>query len=831
MGEVYLARDPRLGRDVAIKVLLPSFAADENRLKRFQQEARSVALLNHPNVLQIYDTGLFEGTPYLVMELLGGQTLRDRMEGRPMSVRRATDIAIQIARGLAVAHDKGIIHRDLKPENIFVGPDGQVKILDFGLAKLLGPLSGDGNTTREQDALSMLTRVGSVVGTAGYMSPEQVNGHDIDCRSDLFSLGIILWEMIHGTRPFQGQSMVETMHAILKDDPPESADRVRLPQAILRILRRCLEKDPKARFQTAQDLAFNLENASLSGSTATLILPQRRPGRAKTAWLKPVLLCLGLLALLSGAWWAGKQTGGQEPVTFHRLTYRNGLIRSARLAPDGQTYVYGMAQGDQPAELMAGRIDGIGARSLSLPPNTEILSISSQGEMALLLKNGSELQGTLAVAPLAGGAPRAIQENVISADWGPDGKDLAIIRHNASGNQCLDYPIGHRLLDADGATTLDRPRVSPRGDLVAFLEDKGMGKGSLAIVDLQGRKRVLVKGTCGSLQWGAGGKLIYFTFRHSDDRQDVRSVSLSGRQRVLDTVMGRVRIHDVSRSGRLLLEHTIWKTSMFLQAPGQTLERDISWLQSSIVADLSADGRHVLFGESREGLGPGGAYLRSLDHPEAVRLGDGDPLALSPDGNWALVSPMDSPRELTLLPTGPGSPRTFKGVRADWGVFLPGGRTLLVGGVDPAGEFKNFLLDLRSGDLKPWGARGRSEAYCVLSPEGSRVALGPVDGALNLHTLDGKLLATVPGLKDGEWVCQWTADGTAVYVVDPTQMPAKAYLFNVTTGARTLWREIAPPDRTGVERIKTFTVTPDGRSYAFSFIRTLTSDLYVTDPL
>jgi hypothetical protein len=753
------------------------------------------------------------------------------MEGRAMSVRRATDIAIQIARGLAVAHDKGIIHRDLKPENIFVGPEGQVKILDFGLAKLQSPLSNDSEGTREQEAFSMLTRVGSVVGTAGYMSPEQVNGNDIDCRSDLFSLGIIFWEMVNGARPFQGQSMVETMHAILKDDPPEVNPRLRLPPSILRILHRCLEKDPRARFQSAQDLAFNLENASFSGSNATLAPPLQRPRLPRPAWLKPTALGAGLALLLAGAWWAGRQTGGVEPVTFHRLTYRNGLIRTARLAPDGQTYVYGMAQGDHPAELMVGRIDGIGGRSLALPPNTEILSISSQGEMALLLKNGSQVQGTLAVAPLAGGAPRAIQENITSADWSPDGKDLAIIRHNANGNQCLDFPIGHRLLDADGATTLDRPRVSPKGDQVAFLEDKGMGKGALAIVDLQGRKRVLVKGTCGSLQWGPSGKIIYFTFRHSDDRQDVRSVTLSGRQRVLDTVMGRVRIHDVSRSGRLLLEHTIWKTSMFLQGPGQALERDISWLQSSIVADLSSDGRRVLFGESREGLGPGGAYLRTLDHPEAVRLGDGDPLALSPDGNWALVSPMDSPRELTLLPTGPGSPRTFKGVRADWGVFLPGGRTLLVGGVDPTGEFKNLLLDLRSGDLKPWGALGRSEAYCVLSPEGSRVALGPVDGNLNIHTLDGKLLQSVPGLKADEWVSQWTADGKAVFVVDPTQLPAKAYLFNVTTGARTFWREIAPPDRTGVERIKTFTVTPDGRSYAFSFIRTLTSDLYVTDPL
>ena len=830
MGEVYRARDPRLGRDVAIKVLLPSFASDESRLKRFQQEARAVALLNHPNVLQIYDAGIFEGTPYLVMELLVGETLRERMQGKALPARRAVDIAIQIARGLAVAHDKGIIHRDLKPENIFVDPQGQVKILDFGLAKLLTPLypgSGtDSEATRDHDTLALLTRVGTVLGTAGYMSPEQVAGRDMDGRSDIFSLGIILWEMVTGERPYQGMSMVETMHAILKDDPPDFPDALRISPSLERILRRCLEKAPKGRFQSAQDLAFNLENASLSGSApAVRHFPALRP------WLKPLALVLGIGAITGFAWWSGHQAAGPEPLAFHRLTYRNGLIRSARFAPDGETYVYGMTQEDRPAELMVGRTDGLGARSLALPPNSEILSISSQGMMALLLKSGSGRRGTLATAPLSGGAPRPLLEHVYGADWGPDGKDLAVIFRNESGNYCLEYPIGHRILDADGGTQLERPRVSPRGDQVAFLEDKGVGKGILAIVDLQGRKRELVKGTCGSLQWAPDGKLIYFTFRHNDDRQEVRSVNLAGRQRILETVMGRVRIHDVSRSGRLLVEHTIFKTSMFFMAPGLLRERDLSWLQSSVAADITADGKQVLFAEVQEGAGPSGAYLRSPDGPEAVRLGDGDPLVLSPDGKWALVSAVDSSRDMVLLPTGPGSPRRYRGVRIQWGLFLPGGRSLLVAGVDASGTLNNYILDLRTGVLKVWAAPGETESYGVLSPEGSRIALGPVDGNLNIYTLEGQLLQSLPGLKEGETPCQWLADGKSVYVLDLSRLPAKVFLLNLATGARTLWKEIAPPDRTGVEGIKTFTVTPDGGSYAYSFVRTLTSDLYVTDPM
>ena len=826
MGEVYRARDPRLGRDVAIKVLLPSVASDETRLKRFQQEARAVALLNHPNVLQIYDAGILEGTPYLVMELLKGQNLKDRMDGKPLSARRAVDIAIQIARGLSVAHDNGIIHRDLKPENIFVDPEGQVKILDFGLAKLLTPTESDSEATRDHDTLSMLTRVGTVVGTAGYMSPEQVAGREMDCRSDIFSLGLIFWEMLTGERPFQGMSAVETMHAILKDDPPDFPAQVRMAPSIERILRRCLEKTPKARFQSAQDLAFNLEHASLSGSSATIKrLPALRP------WLRPLALVLGVLAIAGSAWWSGRQAGGTDPMAFHRLTYRNGLIRSARFAGDGQTYVYGMAENDKPAELMAGRIDGLGARSLALPLNSEILSISSLGTMALLLKGGSGLRGTLATAPLAGGPPRPILEHVYSADWSPDGRDLAVIRRNESGNFCLDYPIGRRLVEADGGAQLERVRISPRGDQLAFLEDKGIGKGALAIVDLQGRKRVLVKGTCGSLQWAPDGRQIYFTFRHYDDRQEVRSVTLSGRQRILETVLGRVRIHDVSRSGRLLVEHTIYKTSMFIMTPGRQVERDLSWLQSSVAADITADGHQLLFGELHEGMGPCGAYLRNTDGSEAVRLGDGDPLVLSPDGQWALVSAVDSPRELALLPTGPGSARRYKGIRAQWALFLPGGHSLLVGGAEQRGDLKIFVLDLHTGERKVWPVPAQGETYGVLSPEGARVALGPIDGNLDIFSLDGKRLQSLPGLREGETPCQWQADGKSVYVLDPSHLPAKVFLLNLATGARTLWKEIAPPDRTGVERIKTFTVTPDGRSYAFSFIRTLTSDLYVTDPL
>ncbi len=275
MGEVYRARDPRLGREVAIKVLAKSFARDPDRLRRFEQEARSTGALNHPNILAIHDLGTHEGAPYLVTELLEGETLKDRLRTAPIPQRKAIEFALQTASGLAAAHDKGIIHRDLKPDNLFVTREGRVKILDFGLAKLLGP---EGNPADPTSAMTSAghTVPGVVLGTVGYMSPEQVRGLPVDQRSDIFSFGTILFEMLAGQRAFERDSAVETMNAILKEDPPEvDSARVLLPPGLERIVARCLEKQPEDRFRSAHDLAFALE--ALSGvssmTSPTEILP------------------------------------------------------------------------------------------------------------------------------------------------------------------------------------------------------------------------------------------------------------------------------------------------------------------------------------------------------------------------------------------------------------------------------------------------------------------------------------------------------------------------------------------------------------------------------
>ena len=362
MGEVYRAHDERLGRDVAIKVLPPSFSSDPDRLRRFAQEARAAAALNHPNILAIYDIGEWQGAPYIVSELLLGDTLRERLKNGPLPARKVVDYALQVTRGLAAAHDKGIVHRDLKPENIFITEDGRAKILDFGLAKLTQPDQGDSSS--DAATVQVQTDAGLVMGTAGYMSPEQVRGKVADQRSDLFSFGAILYEMVSGKRAFHGDSPADTMSAILKDEPPELSETARnVPPALERIVRHCLEKNPAQRFQSAADIAFSLEalteisTASKSGAQA---IPAPEPARR---WWLPAIATLALVALGVGIYLVGKRASPAGNASFHRLTFRRGTIPAARFTPDGQTIVYGAALEGRPVELFTTRFDSTDSTS------------------------------------------------------------------------------------------------------------------------------------------------------------------------------------------------------------------------------------------------------------------------------------------------------------------------------------------------------------------------------------------------------------------------------------------------------------------------------------
>jgi eukaryotic-like serine/threonine-protein kinase len=324
MGEVYRARDPRLQREVAVKVLPASFASDTERLRRFELEARAAAALNHPNILAVYDIGTQDGTPYIVSELLEGETLRERLRGGPSPIRKAMDYAQQIARGLAAAHDKGIVHRDLKPENIFITHDGRVKILDFGLAKLTRPEPGlDGQTQ------SINSDAGTVLGTVGYMSPEQVRGTPADARSDLFSFGAILYEMLSGKRAFQGETMADTMSAILHNEPPELTEtNLAMPPTLERLVRHCPEKKAAERFQSARDVAFDLDtlisasSTSKSGAEAVQTKDRAADSRRKLFRLAGMLALAVALVGLGG--WLERRKSASPPPGYQQITFVPG---------------------------------------------------------------------------------------------------------------------------------------------------------------------------------------------------------------------------------------------------------------------------------------------------------------------------------------------------------------------------------------------------------------------------------------------------------------------------------------------------------------------------
>ena len=383
-GEVYRARDTKLDREVAIKVLPEAFAQDADRLARFDREAKAVAALSHPNILAIHDFGNEDGIVYAVTELLEGETLRDQLNRGRLPVRKAIEYGIQIGRGLAAAHDKDITHRDLKPENLFVTEDGHIKILDFGLAKTEHPDGESAASNSSAPTRVALTQAGVVLGTVGYVSPEQVRGEPADGRSDLFSLGAVIYEMLSGRRAFHRDTAPETMTAVLNEDPPAPTDDDDMrPATLERIVQRCLEKRSGERFQSARDLAFALESLSLESGRTELMTQRSRP-RTRVL-IAAVLAFVGLAT----AFYLGRSTGRPSseapPVSYERLTFRRGAVNSARFDPAGQNVVYSASWGGQTPEMFSTRPGSRGSRPLELM-GADIYAVSLAGDITVTKK-------------------------------------------------------------------------------------------------------------------------------------------------------------------------------------------------------------------------------------------------------------------------------------------------------------------------------------------------------------------------------------------------------------------------------------------------------------
>ncbi|HEY1434796.1 MAG TPA: protein kinase, partial [Thermoanaerobaculia bacterium] len=613
MGEVYRARDERLKRDVAVKVLPAELAADPERRTRFEREARAASALSHPNILTIYDIGTANETVYIAMELIEGGTLKDLTASGPVPTRKLLELATQVAEGLSAAHAAGIVHRDLKPANVMISKHGYAKILDFGLAKLVTPESDE--VSGLQTAAGDATRPGMVMGTVGYMSPEQAAGRPTDFRSDQFSFGSILYEMATGKRAFERGTTAETLTAIIREEPePVSQLNARIPAPVRWLVERCLAKDPEDRFGTTKDLARDLaavrDHLSEAPASAEVSGQQHAaPAKARRS-LAPILLAAAVFAAAVGvaAFAAGRKASVPALATFRQLTFQRGEIHAARFAPDGQTVLYSAAWEDRPVEIFVSRLESPESRPFGLK-GASLLSISSSGELAVSLNRrnagGFSRTGTLArIGMTGGGTPREIQEDVQAADWAPDGKALAIVR-TVNGHNRLEYPIGQVLFDA-GNGWISYPRISRDGERVAFMDhptfpDDG---GYVSVVDRAGKKKILTPlyAAEAGLAWSPAGNEIWFGAAEIGNNT-VHAATLSGSVRLLASVTGNVTLQDVAQDGRILLSHDTLRSGMLGFAPGEGKERDLSWLDWSNTTDISADGKTMLFFESGEGGG------------------------------------------------------------------------------------------------------------------------------------------------------------------------------------------------------------------------------------
>jgi len=842
MGEVYRARDARLGRDVAIKVLPASFSSDPDRLRRFEQEAHASGALNHPNILAIYDIGTHEGSPFLVTELLEGETLRECLQSGPLPLRKALNVGVKVARGISAAHEKGIIHRDLKPANLFLTTDGLVKILDFGLAKLKQPEDANvGNTQTPTKTVGAETEPGMVLGTVGYMSPEQVRGKTADARSDLFSLGTILYEMLSGERPFQRDSSADTMAAILKEDPPQLSNEGRkIPPGVERIVRHCLEKDPVERFQSARDLAFDLETLSETSTTSTAqgsVAPKSQIQKL----LAPFASALVLLALGAvGTYFMGMRAGSNPPPTFHQLTFKRGVIYSARFAPDGQTVIYSASWDGQAPQLYSTRPDAPESRPLEMR-DSNLFAVSSTGQMAISLGCRivlfGECGGTLANMPFSGGAPRELAQDVISADWTANGGELVIARR-AVGKFRIEFPLGKRLYESAG--WLRSVRISPRGDAVAFVEHPANGTdvGSVVVVDMNGDRKLLSGGwvSLEGLGWSPRGDEVWIagTKDHAW-ANEIHGLDLFGRDRVILRLPGILRLHDISREGRVLLSTEGWRYGILFRGPGDEKERDFSWLDFSLVSDLSSDGRNLAFAEPGEAAGTLiFAYMRKSDGSQAVRLGDCALPVFSPDQKRILCESVNGD-QLEVIATGAAESKSITpyGI-TQHGVFgwVPGGKEIVFEGYD-GHSWRIYFQDLDGGKpraITPEILPHTQQWANLVSPDGKWLVGQDFEGKVWLYPVDGGSPHPVQGIEENEGWVNWSANGRSAYIRDLGKVPTRVFRLDLSTGEKEPFIQLSPGDPLGLASIRSVRVTPDGKSYAYTYERAL-SELYLVEGL
>jgi Tol biopolymer transport system component len=829
MAEVYRARDERLKREVALKMVTEALSSDPDLLRRFEQEARLAGSLNHPNLVAVHDVGVHDGTPYFVTELLRGESLRARLARGPVPTSTALDWATQMARGLAAAHARGIVHRDVKPDNVFVCSDGQVKLLDFGIAKLAVPTGLTGTHDLMEATVTPTggaTRTGSVLGTPGYMSPEQLRGEPIDARSDIFSWAATVYEVLSGRRAFPGATLVESGYSILHRDPEPLPAEV--PTPVAEVVLRCLDKEPARRIQSASDLAFALEVVGhATGSTARNVLPASR-----RKWSNRLVLLL-VAAMLGGAAavpFIRSPTRGST-VLARPITFREGAVRGLRFTPDGRTVLFSASWQGETYRVYTTTLDSADYHPLDID-DASIAAISHQGELAVIRHPSSppNYVGTLARLPGVGGAPREIAGNIVDADWAPNGVDLAVIRYVAK-QWVVEFPIGHPVYRS--IHQLRTPRVSPNGDSVAFIEHPFWddNAGGAYIVTPEGRKESIAEGWSDitGLVWLPTGQLLLSGRELPGTGMAIFKVGLRQKPRVLFTGLGDIRVEDVSRTGRVLLLVVSNRKNIATANldTGKQAER-VGWFWYSSLAGVSDDGRAILFTDFSEGATSDyQVFIRKTPGSIPVRLGRGVSLALSPDGEWAASFQSEQPSRLWLLPVGPEESRAldFPGLSFEWGPgqFTPDGKRVVLLARDSAG-LRGHLIDLPTGGEH--AVTAPLNCCLSMSPDGKSVAALPLDGVVTVYPLDGGPPQPFPELGH-RWPVGWGRSGLVVR--EPSlDFPLKFSRLDRARGALEAFATITAEQPVGVTRAFGARVTPDEKMVAYEQYR-YTSTAWVVD--
>ena len=861
MGIVYLAQDVRLGRKIAIKLLPSQFTSDKDRLRRFQQEARAASALNHPNILTVHEIQQKDGLHYIATEFVDGVTLRQHMSEHRMSLNEVLDVATQIASALQAAHAAGIAHRDVKPENVMIRSDGYIKVLDFGLAKL---------TEQESLPATPETNPGVVMGTPRYMSPEQARGLDVDVRTDIFSLGTVIYEMVTGKIPFDGETTSDIIAALIKDEPESmSATAPEVPPEFEQVVRNALAKDVELRYQIIGDFLTDLQqlkdqiklNAlertrpdgsrlSLSDNSQTTTparfrrtdpeAQQKTQPVAKTisiGWLTPVtvvlVLVVGIIVVL---YLNHRNTQASLGLTQapRQLTNRDGFISASRFAPDGKGIIYSAGFDGKPVELFFTDVDGSPSRSAGIK-SAALKSVSRSGKIAVLFDfelNWSDgYNGTLAILPPDGGRPEIVADGIDDAAFAPDGNTFAVIR-SGMGQQQLEYPIGQALYRSDGWMTY--PRFSPKGDKIAFFEHPlGDASGSIIVFDLASQKKVnistdwkFLKG----LAWNPNNNEIWFGGGKLIKHLSINAVSLSGELRMnIYGVPGiGARIEDILDDGRILINQGSNHSTMMVvegKSKANAIDSQFAWSYS---ADLSADGKTLLYYEggyeSSDHSELNTSYLRKLDSSENLRLGPGKALALAPDGKSALALQTNPQPQLVLLSTSGSEPKTLPnpGIKEfHYGSFFPDGRHILFTGVEAHKDalIRSYVQDINTGDVHPL-AEEMTVALSV-SPDGKGVIILQPDQIYYIQPLDGGQATPIPGLESGDEPIQWSDDNRSVYVIGAGEFATKIYRVSLTTGDRREWKEIDPPNKVGLVGLETnrggSLISPDGKVCVYTY--------------